>query len=201
MRRYTEEELAGLRDYLSENGCSLPPRVRMAPKGLSIKEIPEGILPQIFSMHDGRTGFVMNMSVVNEGKRPIRISRIQVATPWGLSSISLLPNPSKVTPGYECYIFPGHVLDLHRSMVINDILSVGKALNPDVAASGLLVGIDEQALPDNLPEYAWAVVTLEIFDSWGNRFGARFKLRVDRSNATAQKQTDGLAELKEAKAA
>ena len=183
MKKYTEEQWAALHRYLLKCGCPVQPEqcLKLSPMGLSIQQLPNVGVSTVFDLQDGRSGYVMDMQITNEAKSQIRSSDVQITPPWGLSRLSLLPDPSTFKRGYEMYDFPDGSLGFDRSVVVNGFLSGKCKLNPGSEISGLLLGIDENPIPNDLPEFGRTVVEFAIFDNRGNKFESQFKLCVDRS--------------------
>jgi hypothetical protein len=186
MIKYTDEEFTELARYLQECGCAVQSqhRLKLRLAGLSIQQLPNAGVNMAFDLEDGRSGYLMDMHVMNETKRPIRSGGIHITTPW-CARVSLLPDASES----DIYDFPNESLTISKSVVLNDFLSGRGELSPGSGISGLLLGIDEEPLPSSLPEHGLTVVELEIFDEGGNGFSSQFRLCVDRSATFARERS------------
>lgn len=63
--------------------------------------------------------------------------------------------------------------------VINRFLSGNTALEPGRDASGLMLAISDESLPEEYRKHAPVSLELAIVDDFGNRFAAKLKMAVD----------------------
>lgn len=190
MESLTPEELSALYRCLIEGGCPVQQQhgYKITPTGLVVEQVPEMFVNTIFDLADGGTGYLLELLIRNELDRSTYIHGFQIETPWGRARIALLPDSSKSVPRYYDYTFPGGTLGFDRSLVINSIFSGHGRLNPGDEIEGLLLGVDEEPLPDEYPDNGRVVVKLSIFDERGNRFTSKFRLCVDRSALRARER-------------
>ena len=183
MKKLATEEWTSLAHHLMECGCpvQLEAGYKVAPVGLAIIQIPSLGVNSVFDLETGGAGYMMDAHIGNELDRPIWIHGFQIKTPWGGAGFSLLSDPTQSVPKQEIYSFPNSTLGFERSVVLNSFLSGNGRLNPGDEIEGLLLGVDEDPLPDEYPDNGRIVVKLSIFDERGNRFSSGFRLCVERS--------------------
>jgi hypothetical protein len=110
----------------------------------------QGGLPDsmIFSLPDGRTGYIFDVSVTNQTSRVMYVADIDLLVPWEGGVEWLLPRTftsrdrRNKTTTYELYEFPGkNGFEFDTDVVINHQLQEGKKLHPQRPVSGLLLAI------------------------------------------------------------
>ena len=195
-----ERELA---EHLKKLGCSLEPvsGYRDVPSRLRWRQKSTPGANQIFDLAQAGAGLVLDMHFSSSMNLPFRVREIIVKAPWGPLDITLLPHPSTVAPQYEVYEFPGEGLSFDKSLVLNDLLSGKRALNPGDEISGLLLAVHPVAIPDNYPEYGRTRLQISIVGTRGNQFTALFKVCFNRGATVARERRRARTKSQSGKAA
>ena len=186
MNRLQPEEKSRLALYLSQNGC--PVQLKSCPPGLIVEQVPTVGMNMAFDLKSGETGYLLDALITSRQGRSARIKEIQIKTPWGGSGISLLPGDPRCRAHGGFYLFPGTGLGFPGSEVLNRLLSGRRRLSADEEVEGLIMAIDAQSIPDDIPDNGRIVVELSIFEGRGDRFSSQFRLCVDRSAIHARQR-------------
>lgn len=156
----------------------------------------------LFELPNGRSGYILDLEIVNQSPRTIYGSGPPVLRfPWEDSFFDWLPDP-KETPrrfsyfrtkrnGHrervdaisDSYCFPGGAqLEYPRRQVLNRILLEHFTLTPGRPLYGLLLGIGS-AMPAELRHGQWLETTLSFCSSKHLEHTATISLWIDRSQA------------------
>jgi hypothetical protein len=178
-RELQREEKLRFARYLNEHGC--PAQLESRSPELIVEQVFAVGTNIVFDLKDGQSGYVLDVALTSHSDRPIRFEGIRIKTPWGGSGISMLEPGTRyhIPGGY--YSFPDDSLDFDRSVVLNRLLSGKCRLNPRGEAEGVIMAVDPQSIPDDIPDNGRIVVELLVFDGPGNQFPSQFRLFVDRS--------------------
>lgn len=192
MSKFTPEQWDGFCHRLNEGGCPVlrDDAYKMSPVGLSIKEMPVMSFSEIFDLPDGGAGYAFEAVVRNDAIRPIDIQGFQIKLPWGTPKVSLVPAPKKSSTKYPNYSFPGVSRYYDGDFVLNPIFARRKyRLNPGGEIEGVLVGSSEESIPLEVPHDALIIARIRVFDSRGNTFSGRFRVRVNRAELIARERS------------
>jgi hypothetical protein len=178
----TPEMWEGMFRRLNAVGCPVlrDHGYRVFPVGLMIGKNPAMNFNRIFDLVEGGTGYELEFFLWNELDRPIDIQGYRIELPWGTPKLSLLRASNKSSSYYGNYVFPdGEYHD--ASYVLNPLFVRRKSrLNAGQEVDGMLVAVDEESIPAEIPDDHRAPVTLTIFDTRGNKYQAQLVARVDR---------------------
>lgn len=179
MNRSQREENFKLKRYLNEHGC--PVKLESLPPELIVEQVIDVGTNRVFDLKDCTTDCILDTIIMSNSNRPTWFKGIRIKAPWGGSGVSLLEadRQYRVRGGY--YLFPDEAYEFPGSVVLNRLLSGKYRLNPGGEAEGVIMAVDFESIPDDIPDNSTIVVELLVFDGPGNQFPSQFRLFVDRS--------------------
>jgi hypothetical protein len=192
MNKLQAQEKARMALYLIENGCpvELESSHQVISPGLIIKQVPLPLMNMAFDLESGASAYLLNAHLKNNLARPIRIEGMQIIPPWEGSSISLLEDDPRYRASGGFYRFPDTGLAYPDSELLNRLLSGRCRLKPRDNPEGLIMAIDSQPIPDDVPDRGRIDVKLVVFDGAGNEFSSKFRLCVDRRAVRARQRKE-----------
>jgi hypothetical protein len=161
----------------------------------------------VFELPDHRTGYILDVEIVNQTSKTIYCSEIELRMQWEDALFDWLPDPTetKRTFSYsrrkpngsrerveavdESYRFPCDTrLEYERDLVLNHILLKGCSLQPRNPLAGLLLATGGPMPPD-LRHGQWLEPTLALTTSDHREYRAQLQLWTDRMEGDRKEAT------------
>ena len=143
----TQKETAINLLWLADHGC--PVDILELESSIRIEQKAGDDLTRLFDLPDGRTGFVLDLRIINGGPGARSIRRLEFKVPWPDFGFQLLPDPRETGGPYKnLYFFPGESLEFSRVSVLNHFLHTDTILQPHHPISGLLLAVGNPMPPE-----------------------------------------------------
>ena len=177
-------------------------RMEAACLGLRIEE-QSGLQSKAFNLAGGGAGYVLEVVIQNESKRPLAPVHISFEGPDWERRMSLLPDPHKEYPARprknrrrlrnylgapidysvvrNTYFFPpDRRAGKAREEVLNHKVDRGLLVYPGEFLEGLLLVVGEQPIPSEFRDGDRIKIRLTVFDQRGRSHRAAFQPLVER---------------------
>ncbi|MDP9159844.1 MAG: hypothetical protein M3O09_06390 [Acidobacteriota bacterium] len=166
----------------------------------------------IFELPDTRSGYILDLEIVNQTSKTLYCSDIELRVPWEDASLAWLPDPKdteqrfsyirknrygrreRVDVASELYCFPGgSQLEYPRDEVLNHILLKQCTIPPHRPLKGLILAAGTP-MPNVLRHGQWLDATFSIFASDHDEFSVKAQFWVERLQFKPKPRTHNLYE-------
>jgi hypothetical protein len=204
---------ADLRE-LAAAGCTVDCSVAEGPKqkvGVEIYLVGGIYDSMIFELPDRRTGYILDVEIVNQTSKVIYCSETELRMQWEDTMFGWLPDPKetkrtfsyfrrkrngskeRVEVANESYCFFGGThLEYDRDLVLNHVLLKGCSLQPGCPLAGLLLATGGP-MPHDLRHGQWLEPTLVLTASNHREYSAQIQLWTDRMESDRKVATRALS--------
>lgn len=168
--------VAWLREF---DAAGIPVDLSVAELNVEIEQVGGGWDNLLFDLPDGRAGCIIDLLIINQTSRLIRIRNIELRPPWPNSDFEWLPDPKEAGPDRFNYNFPGKgAPTFPREQVINHALLGRRILKPGCPLEGWLLGIGNHK-PEKLLLGAPLELALAIIGDNHNEYAETITLLID----------------------
>lgn len=110
---------------------------------VQILQVGDILTTSIFELEDQRTGYRLDVAIINQTSKSICCWDIELYLPWEDPNFEWLPDPKQTLGGeHGDYKFPGKTgLALARDEVLNHLLLCGGVVKPGRLYKGWLLGV------------------------------------------------------------
>jgi len=135
-----QQKTAELLIWLSTHGC--PVDISNIESDIQVEQQDGDDATQLFDLPGGRAAYILDLRIINKGRGPRSIRRVEFEMPWSNSGFQFLPDPRERGGRYkDFYLFPGTGLEYPRDQVLNHVLFSNGILQPNHPAHGVILGI------------------------------------------------------------
>ncbi|GAC1439306.1 MAG: hypothetical protein NVSMB58_35920 [Terriglobales bacterium] len=165
---------------------------------VEIEQVGGAHEPMIFELPDTRSGYILDLEIVNQTSKTIHCTEMILQTAWVDPSFAWLPDPQdtgqhfsylrktrygrreRVDAVSELYCFPGgSQLEYPRDEVLNHVLLKRGTIPPHRSLKGLLLATGAP-MPNVLRHGQWLDATFSVITSDHDEFHAKISLWVER---------------------
>ena len=160
-----QKETANHLHWLADHGC--PVDIHEIESSIRIEQKTGDDLTRIFELPDSRTGYILDLRIINEGPGSRSIRELSLKMPWPDFTFQLLQDPRETGAQYKnLYCFPGESLEFSRDLVLNHVLRRDTILQPNHPKSGLFLAVGNRMPADIRHGMPLAGVFSIITDVW-----------------------------------
>lgn len=186
MKNKMSQEEVVLASQLRRRGIPLDEKVveRMQAtwRRLSISQTGTCLENAVFDLDSGETGYMLSVVIYNNSNQVVSAYEFLLEMLWFEPEFHWLEDPWRKVPREYAYSFPKHgPAGFERDVVLNHCLGRKGRINPGGdPLDGLLLGVGQQAIPEEYHHGQWLQTRLFVFDQRGNRYQENVRLFVDR---------------------
>lgn len=144
--------------------------------GLCLYQSGSIVESQIFDLWCGM-GVVLSLALESDAIENIRIAEYRLEFPWFEGQFGWMQDPLTMCPREFSYAFPKpSLLVFERHAVLNHRVGLHGLLRPGGRLDGLLLGVGQSRIPEQIQNRQKLEVQLRVFDSRGRDYAATFAL-------------------------
>jgi hypothetical protein len=149
---------------------------------LSVFQNSNFVETNVFDLESGGTGYMLSVMVHNESDQVVQLQAFRLEIPWWENSFRWLQDPFRESPRQYTYSYPAPgPAGFERDIVLNHRLGDQGRIMPDDWMEGLLLGVGDEPIPEELSDRRRVRIPLSIFDGRGNRYHLDARFYVSRA--------------------